>query len=122
MGAGQSLLHEVSGPDKYYDDPAEPTRLVRDILSKRRLPPEPVLDIMELANYYPRVQNSTSDSISVHALPQPDETSYCAARFCLASPPISGPQEGEAWRVHRVVWMVESHDQGWASESTPGET
>ncbi|KAI0371680.1 hypothetical protein BV20DRAFT_964902 [Pilatotrama ljubarskyi] len=34
----------------------------------------------------------------------------------MLSPPVPGGASGETWRAKKVVWTLESHDQGWGGE------
>ena len=126
MGGGQSLLSSVlqlndsfEEEPEHYSDPAEPARLVRVLLSRLGLPAELVLDIMDLADYHPRV-SAAHDEPAVLAANRYRHDDHCSALLYLATPPISYPREGESWRVLRVTWMIEGCDQGWGGQR-PGE-
>ncbi|TFK92240.1 hypothetical protein K466DRAFT_595388 [Polyporus arcularius HHB13444] len=96
-------------------DPAEPTRWVRAILLQLGLPAELVLEIMELAEYYPTISAERSDKVTIRA-DQHTRDNYCSALLYLVSPPLPDCREGESWRMKKVTWTIEGHDQGWGGD------
>ena len=113
MGLGQSSL---SGQvQEHYDDPAEPTRRVRALLVHLGLPAELVLEIMDLADYYPRVSTTLREAIALRANAY-KSSDNCSAFMYLSGPEVPGPREGEQWRVRSVVWTIDGRDQGWGGD------
>ncbi|CDO76437.1 hypothetical protein BN946_scf184781.g14 [Trametes cinnabarina] len=95
-------------------------RAVRALLAQRGLPAELVLQIIDGAEYYPVVRASLRGPSTLNAQQGCAKSGgSCAARCRLLSPPLPGPEPGETWRVRKVVWEIESRDQGWGGES-PG--
>ena len=115
MGTMQSAPSEPDANPGVNIDPAEPTRQVRAILLHLGLPAELVLDIMELADYYPTFVAERADSITVRA-DQHTRRDYCSALLYLVSPPLPDSKEGESWKAKKVVWVIKGHDQGWGGE------
>ncbi|KAH9915770.1 uncharacterized protein BXZ73DRAFT_92559 [Epithele typhae] len=120
MGGNLSQPTSSSHDDdeQYYDDPAEPTRIVRAMLFHLGLPTELVLDIMDLADYHPRIGDGNGPLDPPFALPANkfDPSDYCSACAILQSPPIPGSREDENWRMLRVAWTIEGRDQGWGGD------
>ena len=112
MGALQSFLDSPADVDGDDIDPAEPVRRVRAILSQLRLPAELVLEIMDLAEYYPCVRAARTSLVRMRADAH-TRRDYCSSLLYLMSPPLRGGGEGESWRMKKVTWTVEGHDQGW---------
>lgn len=116
MGALQSYIPPSGSDDEESDmDPAEPTRRVRAMLLHLGLPAELVLDIMELAEYYPTISAERGDNINIRA-DQRTRGDYCSALLYLVSPPLPDCREGESWRMKKVTWTIEGHDQGWGGD------
>ncbi|KAI0748515.1 hypothetical protein C8Q80DRAFT_743955 [Daedaleopsis nitida] len=113
MGALQSLLFEYDVDSETDNaDPAQPVRLIRALLAELGLPAELVLDIMDLAEYYPAVRAERTDIVrmfSDHYKPR----DHCSALLYLVSPPLPAGRNGEGWRMKSVTWTVEGHNQGW---------
>ena len=118
MGGLQSLLQYDDADENQaniYDDPAEPVRRVRWLLSELGLPMELVLDIMDLAEYYPSVSAERSDLVRMRA-DQHRRRDFCSTLLYLVSPPLPAGKEGESWRMKSVTWYIEGRDQGWGGE------
>ncbi|KAI0362646.1 hypothetical protein OH77DRAFT_1416914 [Trametes cingulata] len=115
------------GEDSSFTNEPGPTsvadlRAVRAIFSRLGLPAELIFQIMDEAEYYPSVRATsleaglgpgTQVSASIHC----PKSRNCAARLCLLSSPIPGGETPEGTvKVKKVVWTIESHDQGWGGE------
>ncbi|KAI0748610.1 hypothetical protein C8Q80DRAFT_749675 [Daedaleopsis nitida] len=100
--------------DEYQEDPAEPVRVVREMLS-HLVPYELTLDIMDIAEYYPVVRAKHSELVSIAANEHTSHDSR-SSRLYLVSPPLPAGREGESWRMKKVTWTIEGHDQGWGGE------
>ncbi|KAI0723759.1 hypothetical protein C8T65DRAFT_89106 [Cerioporus squamosus] len=114
MGALQSYVSPSESEEevRVCMDPAEPVRRVRAMLLHLGLPAELVLDILDLAEYYPTVSAERSDTINLRA-DQHTRRNHCSALLYLVSPPLPDCMEGENWRMKKVMWTIEGHDQGW---------
>ncbi|TBU35493.1 hypothetical protein BD311DRAFT_4301 [Dichomitus squalens] len=120
MGGLQSLLYDDDADSDENrvdidDDPAEPVRHVRWLLSELGLPMELVLDIMDLAEYYPAVFAERSDPVRMRS-DQHTRGDNCSALLYLVSPPLPAGKERESWRMKSVMWHIEGRDQGWGGE------
>ncbi|KAI1791634.1 hypothetical protein LXA43DRAFT_387959 [Ganoderma leucocontextum] len=118
MGTLQSSLAEDEYEAEVYDDPTEPARRVRGMLSELGLPAELVLDIMDLADYHPTVSIEREKLVKLRADEHTPGDS-CSSRLYLIGPPIPGGKEDENWRMRKVTWYLEGRDQGWGGEQ-PG--
>ena len=114
MGVPQSTIMDED-EEEVYDDPTEPARRVRWMLSELGLPTELVLEIMDLADYHPSVFIESETLVKMRADAHTPGDS-CSSRLYLTSPPIPAPKEGENWRMRKVTWYLEGRDQGWGGE------
>ena len=105
---------------KVYDEPTEPVRQVRYMLSKLGLPAELALEVMDLADYHPTVSIECKDLIQVPADAHTGGD-HCSGsvRLYFISPPLPAAGEGEDWRMRKVTWYIEGRDQGWRGKE-PG--
>lgn len=91
-------------------------RSVQDIL-RRHLPAELTLDILDVANYYPRSRCHRNEPKSYKANDfwQPEPVANVAGLY-LTSTPTPRPDMGwQKVKVNRVTFNLRSADQGWAS-------
>ena len=92
---------------------------VRSILSSFNLPAELVLDIMGMAEYHPtlRAERSHNLDVAAHSV----GGGCWAAKLYLVSAPLpERSPEDRVWKVRKVSWEVQGHDQGWTSYERPG--
>ena len=93
---------------------------VRSILSSLDMPPELVLRIMDIAEYCPALCAERSDEVEIEAGGH-DSTEACwAAKLYLVSEPLPRSPEDQFWRVKKVMWELEGHDQGWTTSHHEG--
>ncbi|KAI0807681.1 hypothetical protein C8Q74DRAFT_1313396 [Fomes fomentarius] len=113
MGVLQSRHVTSSANDD--GDPVQPVREVRALLSQLGLPAELVLEIMDLAEYYPAVYAQREGAVHLRS-DSHTRQNHCSSLLYLISPPIPGGLEGENWRMRKVTWTVEGRDQGWGGQ------
>ena len=93
---------------------------VRSILSSLNTPTELVLHIMDNADYCPVLCAERSDEVQI-AAGHGENTNACwAAKLYLISQPLTRSPEDQFWRVKKVMWELEGHDQGWTTSHVRG--
>lgn len=92
-------------------------RLVRAYLAYLGLPAELVLNIMDLARYYPAVYVKRIAPANIRA--DGALFSNSAAQLYLVTPPLPRTQDSKYWAAREVIWHIESRDQKWGGEA-PG--
>ena len=118
-----SLLQPEAGSRLSFRDSEPVSRTsvseVRSILSSFNIPAELVLHIMDVAEYHLTLCTERRD----HAMIAPagwhnDTGEWWAAQLYLVSKPLPRRVPGDLfWKVKKVVWELEGHDQpGWADE------
>jgi hypothetical protein len=99
-------------------------REARAILSSRNLPTEIVLQILDLACYWPSRTFKMKEAVHAAA------TNGSAGRICLdvnvlgddIKQSFGGEQTKEQVSVKEIEFRFQSHDQGWTSQGTEGKS
>ena len=93
---------------------------VRSILSSFNIPTELVLRIMDIAEYHPTVRAERSDNLMTAAGHNYHTDACWAAQLYLVSEPLPRSPDDLFWRVKKVSWELEGHDQGWTTSHIRG--
>ena len=93
---------------------------VRSILSSLNTPTELVLHIMDTAEYCPVLCAERSDEVQIAAGSRGNTNACWAAKLYLISQPLTRSPEDQFWRVKKVMWELEGHDQGWTTSHVRG--
>ncbi|PIL24473.1 hypothetical protein GSI_14227 [Ganoderma sinense ZZ0214-1] len=96
---------------------------VRSMLLSLGIPMELVLRIMSIAEYHPTQRTERPEYVRINAGGQANTNACWAAKLYLVSKPLLRSPEDQFWRVKKVIWELEGHDQGWVGdpERTRGE-
>ena len=94
---------------------------VRSILSSLNIPTELVLRIMDIAEYCAVLCTKRSDEVQIAAGHGRDTNACWVAELYLVSKPLPPRSpEDQFWRVKKVMWELEGHDQGWTTSHLKG--